>query len=104
MKRSLIVLCVAALLATLPLARIADAAKPQKVAICHVTQICVWKGGGYGYVAFGREIEVSESAVAEHEAHGDNTTFKPMTESDRFGFEVLGGLNVRNANTWFFFD
>lgn len=99
MKRSLIVLCAAALLATLPLASVAEAAKPAKVTkharhnkhdkrtkhnkcakhakpaeqvmveIWHVTRVI---NVGYGLgVGVGRVIKVSENVVPAHEAHGD---------------------------------
>ena len=104
MKRSLILLCAAALLATIPLARVAVAAKPvkeAKVPICHVNSasgVFVFRGG---YVAvLGRVIEVPASAVAAHEAHGDSTSFFYMTKADRGLFEMFG-VSFPNANAWF---
>ena len=105
MKRSLIVLCAAALLATIPLARVAVAAKPvkeAKVLICHVNNSAngVFEFRG-GYVAvLGRVIEVPASAVAAHEAHGDSTSFFDMTKKDRDFFEMFG-VSSPNANAWF---
>ncbi len=99
MKRSLIVLCVAVLLATLPLAHVAAAPKANKVEICHVTYV-LDSGNGYG-LAFGRVIEVSASAVAAHEAHGDSVDWWLISEEDRYVFEEIFNINLRNANAWF---
>ncbi len=117
MKRSLIVLCAAALLATLPLARVSVAAKPDKeanVEICHVNSandVLVLKGFT---LFFGRVMEVPASAVAAHLAHGDfrtdstffrdSTFFFYMDEEDRDGFELAFGINLRNANAFYYIE
>ncbi len=98
MKRSLILLCVAALLATLPLARVAVAAKPVKVEICHVNYVLDF---GVVAFAFGRVIEVSASAVAAHEAHGDSVDFTLMSEEMRNWWEIAFGIDLRNADAVF---
>ena len=102
MKRSLIILCVAALLATLPLAHIAQAGKVEKVAICHVNSAndIIDLETGYA-IAFGRIIEVPESAVEAHLAHGDCTNFFPITPEAWELIEEVYGISLPNANVWF---
>ncbi len=145
MKRSLIVLCAAALLATLPLASIAEAGRRGRPGWSNRTT----KGGSYrranparrgsqgwqgwrGYrgwrdcqdtqpeevmveilhviyvldlgtsvFVFGRVIEVPESEVEEHEAHGDDfasVNFTFMSELTRTGWEVALGIDLGDAN------
>jgi hypothetical protein len=101
MKRSLIVLCAAALLATVPLGRVAVAAKVDKVTVCH--NVTYGLDFGTGIEVFGRLMEVPASAVAAHEAHGDRIVSSsdiiiPLTPELRDLFEFLYEINLRNAN------
>ena len=92
MKRSLIVLCAVALLGTLPLARVADAARPAKVEIWHVTRV-IDVGDGLG-IGVGRVIEVPENAVpakTQETSRAVNTI--------RIGFFIL--YSVLIGNLWF---
>lgn len=70
MKRLLILLCVAGLLAAIPLSHSAFAKKADKVLICHATDSAALLSGGILIV--GHVIEVSENAVDAHLAHGDS--------------------------------
>ena len=74
MKRLIVVLCVAGLLAALPMSHLAFAGKtegkPVKVDICHVTDSVVVNDAGVSLVV-GHVINVSENAVDAHVAHGD---------------------------------
>ncbi len=105
MKRLLIVLCVAALLATIPLARIATAKTNKKQPICHVT--FVLDVGVLPFVlpfAFGRVMEVPTGAALEaHLDHGDRMDFTTMTEEQRLSMEAFYGINLRNANAHFLY-
>ncbi|MEJ2702725.1 MAG: hypothetical protein P8Z79_09825, partial [Sedimentisphaerales bacterium] len=104
MKRLFIMLCVAGVLAAVPLCNVASAAKkaPAKVEICHVNSAndVVYIEGGAAIV-FGRVIEVSENAVDAHLAHGDSLVFIPMYEGDREFFEELFGIYLPNADAFF---
>ena len=106
MKRLIVVLCVAGLLAALSMSHLAMAAKPEekpaKVAICHVNSandvlVDLWGG----VAAFGRVIEVPENAVAAHEAHGDSTDFVEISEEFRDLTEEFFGISLPNANCTF---
>jgi len=112
MKRSIILLCVAGLLAALPMSHLALAGKPEempaKVAICHVNSAndTVRDGTNPGTWYFGRMIEVAESAVEAHLAHGDaifgGQYPKELTEEKRALIEVVYGVSLPNANCYFF--
>ena len=105
MKRSLIVLCVAALLATLPLARIAMAAKEPKVWICHVNSANDVLDFGTGPVeVYGRWIKVSMSALAAHADHGDcidENQIKDLDPEWRDILEEIFDIDLHNANAVF---
>jgi hypothetical protein len=104
MKRLCVMLCVAGMLAAIPLCGVASAAKkaPAKVQICHVNSAndVVYFDDGTMMV-FGRVIEVSENAVDAHLAHGDSLVFIPMNEELREAFEELFGIYLRNADAFF---
>lgn len=99
MKRLLIMLCVVAFLAALPLSHIALAAPAEKVLICHVNSANDLVNGHWWLVG-GRVIEVAESAVPAHLAHGDSLDYEIMDEEFRDYIESLG-YSLPNANCWF---
>lgn len=105
MKRLLILLCVAGLLAAIPLSHVAVAAKktgqPPKVAICHLNSANDVVVLEELVIAYGRVIEVSENAVAVHEAHGDSTVYFEMSEEARDWIEENLGVSLPNANCGF---
>ena len=74
MKRTIVVLCVAALLVGFSLSHEVLAGKGKgpapKVLICHITDIGVANNGSPAFV--GHVIEVSANAVPAHCAHGDH--------------------------------
>jgi ABC-type sugar transport system substrate-binding protein len=108
MRRVLVLLCVVAFLAALPLSHIAMAAPAAKVAICHVNSANdVIDLGFFGTFVFGMEIEVAESAVPAHLAHGDSTEYFPVDEefveflewiTDRLGID----FKLPNADCVFY--
>ena len=103
MKRLLILLCVAGLLAALPMSHLALAGKPEekpaKVTICHVNSANDMVNGHWWLVG-GRVIEVAESAVPAHLAHGDSLDYEIMDEEFRDYIESFG-YSLPNANCWF---
>ena len=109
MKRLLILLCVAGLLATIPLSHVAVAAKKKakkkvpNVSICHLNSANDVVVLGTLVIAYGRVIEVSENAVAAHEAHGDMASpgFFDMSEEARDLIEENFGVSLPNANCGF---
>jgi len=101
MKRLLIMLCVVAFLAALPLSHIALAAPAVKVPICHVNSANDALDLGGLVVVFGKVIEVAEPAVPAHEAHGDNTAFFALDEDLRDILEVAFGISLPNADCYF---
>jgi len=152
MKRSLILLCAAALLATLPLASMAEAGRhgrhgrpgwpnratmrgscrranptrrplqgwqgwrgrrgwrdcqntqPEEVMveICHVIEFVY--PSDMPPVALCELVEVPESQVAEHLAHGDRTDMTEVFNMtvDFQLFLALLGIDTGNANLWFY--
>ena len=92
MKRLIIVLCVAGLLAALPMSHLVAAGKgpAAKVWICHITGVGE-KGEGGTPTFVGHFIFVSENAEAAHCAHGDHNAKKP----DR---AVVGGECKRQVD------
>jgi len=99
MKRLLILLCVAGLLAAIPLSHVAAAKKPEKVAICHINSandVVVLDDGTV--ITYGRVIEVSEKAIEAHEAHGDSTEFSTISKKEREADEEEYGVRLTNAN------
>ena len=108
MKRLLIMLCIVAFLAALPLSHIAMAAPKGKVLICHLNAAndTVRDGFNPGTWYLGRMIEVAESAVEAHLAHGDMVFGgqypKVLSEEDRALIEEVYGVSVPNANCYFY--
>jgi|GEM_PF-5209647 len=112
MKRLLILLCVAGLLAALPMSHLALAGKPEekpaKVVICHLNGAnpTVNDGTHPGTWYFGRRIEVAESAVEAHLAHGDAVFGgdypRDLTKAKRAAIEAVYGVSLPNANCYFF--
>ena len=153
MKRSLIVLCAAALLATLPLASVAEAGShgrrgrhgrpgwPNRTTSyrranpanrgsqgwqgwrgrrgwrdCQDTQpeevmVEIWHVIAYfpedGGIAFGELMEVPESEVEAHLDHGDitvgdGTVLYNLDDSLRGLFEVVYGIDLSNAQVYFY--
>lgn len=100
MKRLLILLCVAGLLAALPMSHLALADKPEekpaKVLICHLNGANPMVDGNW-WLVFGRVIEVAESAVPAHLAHGDSLDFFEVDEEFRAYVESFG-YHLPNAN------
>ncbi len=81
----------------------AIAKKPAKVAkvdICHLIKANDVVYGFYGVVDlyFGRVINVSENALAAHEAHGDSTLFS----EGQGPIDTFRGVGYKlpNANCW----
>ena len=105
MKRILILLCVAGLLAAIPLSHVAVAAKKEKapkVAVCHVNSANdVLDLGLYGVIVFGKVIEVSPNALPALEAQGDSTDFFTFTKEDREYWEEYYGISLPNADCLF---
>lgn len=107
MKRLLILLCVAGLLATIPLSHVAVAAKKKakkkvpNVSICHLNSANDVLDLGSVVIAFGRVIEVSENAVAAHEAQGDSIDFFTCTKEDCEYWEEYYGISLPNADCLF---
>ena len=104
MKRVLVAVCVAGFVLAIPLSRAAFAAPKAKVAICHVNSangVFSWFGST---MAFGREIEVSENAVADHLAHGDSLEFYRLSESERKAAADYYEVDLTNADSWFWAD
>jgi len=97
MKRLIAVLFVVAFIVALPLSH-TFAAKPKKVEICHVNSA---NDDGPKGIAFGRVIEVAESAVPAHLDHGDSTYFFDLSEAARNKFEHHYGISLPNADCYF---
>ena len=105
MKRLLVMLCVAGVIAAIPLCNVATAAKKEtKVAICHVNSANDVVVLGDSVFVFGRIIEVPETAVEAHLAHGDSTDFVTLTETWRYIFEEIFGYYLPNADAFFVVD
>ena len=107
MKRLIVVLCVVGFIVALPMSHLAFAGKPEekpaKVEICHVNSANDVVVLGTVVIAYGRVIEVSENAVAAHEAHGDMASpgFFYMSEEARENIEEIFGVSLPNANCGF---
>lgn len=108
MKRLIVVLCVAGLLAALPMSHLAFAGKPEgkpvKVDICHVTDSVVVNAAGVSLVV-GHVINVSENAVDAHVAHGDILAINDIDSAGPFNplqswrdIAVIWNLNTAGAN------
>ena len=114
MKRLLILLCVAGLLAALPMSHLALAGKPEekpaKVVICHLNGAnpTVNDGTHPGTWYFGRRIEVAESAVEAHLKHGDMVYGgdypKDLTEEKRVAIEELFEVSLPNPTCYFYLE
>ena len=79
MKRLLILLCIAGLLAAIPLSHSAlakptgEKVKPVKVKVCHITELVLGEEFPDGIDRLmGHVIDVSENAVPAHIDHGDH--------------------------------
>ncbi len=95
MKRLIIVVCVAGLLAALPMSHLVAAGKgpAPKVDICHVTDSVDGLGaGGNVTLIVGHVINVSENAVDAHLAHGDSTVINDIDDGP-----VIFGLTWRQV-------
>lgn len=114
MKRLIVVLCVVAFIVALPLSHSASAKQdrdrdrdkdcaPVKVEICHVNSANdILDLGILGVYALGKVIEVSENAVATHEAHGDSNTFSIVDQDQKDFIEDLFGIQIaKNVNCKF---
>ena len=96
MKRLIVVLCVAGLLAALPLSHLVAARPAPKVEICHITPNYApsvpfqwifpnnWVVAHYGHI-----ISVSENAAQAHYDHGDPVPVFLTEDFDQFipGFD-----------------
>ena len=110
MKRLIVVLCVAGLLAALSMSHLAFAGKPvnpneeklAKVDICHATDSAALQSGGTLIV--GHVINVSENAVDAHLAHGDSLEINDIDDEGPWAghsWRELAewyGLNTAGAN------
>lgn len=104
MKRILILLCVAGLLAAIPLSHVAVAAKKEKapkVEVCHVNSANDILDLETVVVVFGKVIEVSPNALPALEAQGDSTEFFTFTKEDREYWEEYYGISLPNADCLF---
>ena len=105
MKRLIVVLCVVGFIVALPMSHLAFAGKgpAPKVEICHVNSANDVVVLGTLVIAYGRVIEVSENAVAAHEAHGDMASpgFFYMSEEARENNDEIFGVSLPNANCGF---
>ena len=110
MKRLILLVCVAGLLAALPISHLAVACNPpaRKVLVCHVNSAndTVRDGRNPGTWYFGRAIEVAASAVEAHLAHGDAVFGgdypRDLTKAKRAAIEAVYGVSLPNANCYFF--
>ena len=101
MKRLLALLCVVGFVVALPLAHSAFAKPAAKVAICHVSSANDFVDFGGVKLFFGRQVEVSENAVAAHLAHGDSTDFECFGPEARAELEEWFGIDLVNADCLF---
>lgn len=102
MKRLQVTLCLAGLILALPVSYSLHAAPANKVKICHVNSSSDVLDFGGLIVVFGREIEVSEHALAAHEEHGDSTEFGSMDADFKEWIEQFHGIDLGNANCFMF--
>jgi len=91
MKRLIVVLLVAAFIIALPMSHSASAAKKAKVDICHATDSFVVPSNGVTLIV-GHVINVSESAVDAHLAHGDSLVINDIDDGP-----VIYGLTWRQV-------
>jgi hypothetical protein len=102
MKRLFIPLLVAGFMLAVPMSSALHAARAEKVNICHVNSANDVLDLGDLRIVFGRQIEVSENALAAHEEHGDSTKFVSMDADFRDWVEQFYGIDLANADCFMF--